>query len=101
MGDQRGRRDGVRVNFFGKETFTFHGTAAIALKTNCPVLVMLCARQEDGTYKSEIEEIDYSEIDGTKEEQTQKFNQLYMSILEKTIKKYPDQWFWMHNVWKY
>ncbi len=101
VGDQRGRRDGVRVNFFEKETFTFPGTAAIALKTKCPVLVMLCARQEDGTYKSEIEEIDYSEIDGTKEEQTQKFNQLYMNILEKIIKKYPDQWFWMHDVWKY
>jgi Kdo2-lipid IVA lauroyltransferase/acyltransferase len=101
VGDQRGKRDGVRINFFERETLTFPGTAAIAFKTKCPVIVMLCARRCDGTYEPIINELDYSEIDGTLDEQIQKFNQLYMSILEKTIRKYPEQWFWMHNIWKY
>jgi len=101
VGDQRGKRDGIIVNFFGKETSTFPGTAAIALKTKCPVIVLLCARQFNGSYESIIEELRYDDIQGSKEEKIQEFNQRYMLILEKAVKKYPEQWFWMHNIWKY
>lgn len=101
VGDQRGTKEGIIVDFFGKPTFTFQGTASIALKTNCPVIVLLCARQEDSSYKAVIEEINLDKIKGTNEERIKEFNQRYMSILEKTIKKYPEQWFWMHNIWKH
>lgn len=101
VGDQRGTKDGVKVNFFGIKTSTFPGTASIALKTQCPVVVLLCARQKNGIYKSEIEEIRLYDIVGTQEERIREFNQRYMAILEKNIKKYPEQWFWMHNIWKH
>ncbi len=101
VGDQRGKKDGVKVNFFGIKTSTFPGTAAIALKTQCPVVVLLCGRQKNGTYKAEIEEIKLDDIIGTQDERIREFNQRYMSILEKNIKKYPEQWFWMHNIWKH
>lgn len=101
VGDQRGKRDGVNVNFFGRETKTFAGTASIAIKTKCPVMVLLCARMKDGNYKAIIKEIDTNKLTGTKDEQIQQFNQNYMSILEDGIKLYPEQWFWMHNIWKY
>lgn len=101
VGDQRGKRDGVKVSFFGRETLTFPGTAAIAFKTKCPVMVLLCARKENGAYKAIIEPLEYLDIPGDKEEKIRGFNQKYMSILENAIKKYPEQWFWMHNIWKY
>lgn len=101
VGDQRGRRDGVNVQFFGRETKTFAGTASIALKTKCPVFVLLCARTEAGTYKAIINEINVDNFTGNKEAQIQQFNQEYMSILEDAIVKHPEQWFWMHNIWKY
>jgi KDO2-lipid IV(A) lauroyltransferase len=101
VGDQRGTREGVKVKFFGETTYTFPGTAAIALRTGCPVVVMLCPRQSDGSYKAIIEEIDHSEFTGSENEKIQQFNQKYMSILEGVIRQYPEQWFWMHNIWKY
>jgi KDO2-lipid IV(A) lauroyltransferase len=101
VGDQRGTKDGVVVNFFGRPTYTFPGTASIALKTNCTVLVFICVRNKNGKYDSICEEIVVQVLKGTKEEKIQEFNQKYMSILEKTIRKYPDQWLWMHNIWKY
>lgn len=101
VGDQRGKRDGIKVKFFGRETLTFPGTAAIALKTKCPVMVLLCARTENGDYKAIIEPLEYLDIPGDKEEKIRGFNQKYMSILESAIKKHPEQWFWMHNIWKY
>lgn len=101
VGDQRGPRESATVDFFGKKTATFQGTAAIALKTKCPVIVLLCARNKEGRYKGIIEEIKTDDISGSKEEQVKEFNQRYMKILENTIRKYPEQWFWMHNIWKY
>ncbi|PID62675.1 MAG: hypothetical protein CR986_00960 [Ignavibacteriae bacterium] len=102
VGDQRAqKKDGIKVNFFAKTTYTFHGTANIALKTQCPVLVVFCTREKNGTYNCHVRELDYSKFNGTHEEKIVQFNQMYMSYLEETIKKYPEQWFWMHNIWKY
>lgn len=101
VGDQRAPQDGIKVNFFNTPTTTFAGTAAIALKTNCPVLVLLCTRLDNGTYEYVAKEINYKKFKGTQESLIQQFNQAYMKILESTIKKNPEQWFWMHNIWKY
>jgi KDO2-lipid IV(A) lauroyltransferase len=101
VGDQRGTRDGIKVQFFGQDTYTFPGTAAIALRTGCPVIVLLCARQSDGRYIPVIKEIQHAAFEGTEGEKIQRFNQEYMTFLENCIKEYPDQWFWMHNIWKY
>lgn len=101
VGDQRGKRDGVRVKFFGRDTSTFPGTAAIALKSQSPVVVILCTRQNNGRYISIVEEIKYQQFSGSDQSKIQQFNQQYMNILENAIRKYPEQWFWMHNIWKY
>jgi len=101
VGDQRGPKNGVKVKYFNKETYTFAGTAAIALKTKSPVLVLLSVRNSKGYYKTKIEEIEINKFIGTNEEQIVQFNQKYMSILEKNVRQYPEQWFWLHNIWKY
>jgi len=101
VGDQRGPKNGIKVKFFDQDTYTFPGTAAIALRTGCPVVVMLCPRKQNGKYEAILKEIDYMSFKGSEEEKIRKFNQEYMSILEKVIRQYPEQWFWMHNIWKY
>ncbi len=101
VGDQRGPKEGIKVSFFNIETPTYIGTAAIALKTKCPVLVLLCARLENGTYEYITKEIEYQKFRGSKEDITKQFNQEYMKILEEAIRKHPEQWFWMHNIWKH
>ncbi|MEE9431169.1 MAG: lysophospholipid acyltransferase family protein [Melioribacteraceae bacterium] len=101
VGDQRGSREGVKVKYFNQETYTFAGTAAIVLKTKCPVLVLFSVRNSDGKYEAKLDEINIEDFTGTTQEQIIQFNQKYMSILEKYVKQYPEQWFWMHNIWKY
>ncbi|MFC2133282.1 lysophospholipid acyltransferase family protein [Bacteroidota bacterium] len=101
VGDQRGPKDGPRVKFFEQMTATFGGVASIALKTNTPVLMSMIVRQPDGIYKAYFEEISFTEINGTDEEKIIAFNQKYMNILEKYVREYPEQWFWMHKIWKY
>jgi Kdo2-lipid IVA lauroyltransferase/acyltransferase len=101
VGDQRGPRDGMRVEFFGRKTSTFIGTASLAIKNDCPVLIIFCARKPDGNFEFVIENHEYDKNLPTKEEQIISFNQNYFNILEKIIRKYPEQWLWMHNIWKY
>lgn len=101
VGDQRGPKDGPRAKLFEQPTATFGGVASIAMKKNTPVLISMIVRQPSGIYKAYFEEISFSEIKGTDEEKIIAFNQKYMNILEKYVREYPEQWFWMHKIWKY
>jgi KDO2-lipid IV(A) lauroyltransferase len=101
VGDQRGPIDAPKVDFFGRKTSLFTGTATMALKSNVPVYVAIIARRSDYKYLITFEEIPHSNLDGSIEEKELKITQQYMSILQKNIEKYPEQWFWMHDIWKY
>lgn len=101
VGDQRGPREGMRVKFFDQPTAIYSGTASIAIKLNVPIFVSFAARTENNKFKIFMEEIEYQNFSGTIEEKIQQINQEYFNILERMIKVYPAQWFWMHNIWKY
>lgn len=101
VGDQRGPRDGKRVNFFGHPTSIFTGTATMALKIGVPIVVVLLGRRPDNKYYIYLEEIPFSDLEGTAEENEIEITQRYMNILQKNIKKHPEQWLWMHDIWKY
>ncbi|MDD3557269.1 MAG: lysophospholipid acyltransferase family protein [Melioribacteraceae bacterium] len=101
VGDQRGPREGMRVKFFDQPTAIYSGTASIAIKLNVPILVSFAARTEDNKFKIFMEEIEYQNLSGTTDEIIKQINQKYFNLLEKIIKVYPAQWFWMHNIWKY
>ncbi len=101
VADQRGPADATTVNMFGIKSAAYTGPAVLALKNNSPILIGLTVRQKDYTYKITLEEIDYKELTGSEEEKVNVLTQCYASILEKYIRKNPEQWFWMHNRWKY
>ena len=102
VGDQRGKKkDGIVVNFFNQPTTTFQGFAALGIKNKVPIVVVLSERLSSGKYHIDIEEINYDNLTGTLEEQIKELNQRYMTLLEKKIRKNPEQWLWMHNIWKY
>ncbi len=102
VGDQRGPKEGgIRVNLFGQSTSTYPGTAAIALKLKAALIICLMCRRPDYKYNCIFEEIPLPENYSTIEEGIKEINQKYMEILEKYINLYPEQWFWMHNIWKY
>ena len=101
VGDQRGPIEGKRVKYFGKETAVFQGTASIAFKKKAPIVVVFLERQENLFYKAKVDVIDYEKFNGTDDEIIHKINQEYMRLLEKQVRKKPEQWFWMHKIWKY
>lgn len=100
-GDQRGPYEGNRFQFFNRQTALFTGTASIALKTNCNVLLVVIVRQPDYKYKAYIEELDFNELPEDNEKKSIELTQRYISFLEKYVRENPEQYFWMHKLWKY
>ncbi len=102
VGDQRGRKDeGIVVNFFNQPTTTFQGFASLGIKNKVPILVVLGERLPNGKYLMNVEEIGYDNLPEKLSDKVVELNQRYMSILENKIRKNPEQWLWMHNIWKY
>lgn len=101
VGDQRGPQDGLRVKLFGHDTAIYSGTGELVLKTKVPLYILFAIRIEDYHYKAFSEKIDLENLPGEPVEQAREIMQRYMNLLEKFVKLYPEQWFWMHNIWKY
>lgn len=101
VADQRGPSDGIRVNFFGRPVAIYAGPAMLALKTKSPLLISIPVRQKDYTYKAIVEEISVDNLPENEEEKIIELSQRHTDYLEKFIRKYPEQWLWMHKRWKY
>ena len=57
VADQRGPRDGIKLDFFGKKVSVYTGPAALALKTGAPLICGIAVRQKDYNYKMDLVEI--------------------------------------------
>lgn len=101
VGDQRGPKEGDRVNFFGRPTAIYSGTATLAVKTGSPIVAAFIVRDEDNTYTAFIEDINLEDLPSDEKERISAVNQKYMDLLEKYIRQHPEQWLWMHKRWKY
>lgn len=96
------KTNGIVTQFFGRDCYTTTSIANLKLKYNSTVLPIFIIRQERGKYNIIFEpDVSYmGEDKDTKEEKVRAMTQRYNDIYEKVIKKYPEQWFWMHNRWK-
>jgi Kdo2-lipid IVA lauroyltransferase/acyltransferase len=101
VADQRGPSDGPRVNFFGKPSAAYTGPAALAIKTGAPLLFGVMARQPDYSYVFQTVEVSKENLPQDREAAVLELCQRTSDKLEEAIKKYPSQWFWMHDRWKY
>ncbi len=92
--------EGVFVNYFGRPAATTNGLALLALHSGAPVLPAYLIRLPGGRYRlviePEMEIIDTGEREADIIANTQRFTK----VIEDTVRKYPDQWLWVHQRWK-
>jgi Kdo2-lipid IVA lauroyltransferase/acyltransferase len=101
VADQRGPADGLRVKFFGIETAIYSGPAILAIKTRAPLIYGITIRQPDFSYKVVLEKISLENLPDNEEGKVKEISQRLASFLEKYVREYPEQWLWMHKIWKY
>lgn len=95
-----GTKGGVFVEFFGQPAATATGPAVFAMRTGAPIVPIFTMRDADDRHKIIIDEPFYIE---KKEDDaaailacTIKITQ----IIERYIRRYPQEWGWMHRRWK-
>jgi KDO2-lipid IV(A) lauroyltransferase len=101
VADQRGPSEGIRISFMGRKASVFIGPALLALKTGAPIIFGVTIRQPDFSYKTAIEIINTEDLPEEEELKIAELSQRHVSVLEKYIKQFPEQWLWMHKRWKY
>jgi phosphopantetheine--protein transferase-like protein len=95
-----GRRDGVRVEFFGHAAGTFRSLALIARASGAPVLPASSWREPDGRHVLRFgDPIELVERDDVGEE-IRANTRLFNAALERMILRHPEQWWWVHRRWK-
>jgi KDO2-lipid IV(A) lauroyltransferase len=98
--DQDAGKRGVFVDFFGRKTSFAHGPMSFALKTNATILPTFIVRRRGPHHTIVIEKPIAVRKTGAKEADTQHGLQEFATILESYIRRYPDQWLWVHKRWK-
>ena len=91
--------DGVFVNFFGRSAYTPTGPVILA-RASGAVLVPVFIIREGPWHTIAIEEpIDLADT-GNKERDLIYNTQRWSNVVESYVRKYPEQWVWMHRRWK-
>jgi len=84
------------ATFFGTNTAFLNGPEKYATQLNIPVIYLEIQRVKRGFYTMELMDVCEQPKDLTENELTQ----MYASLLEKSIKKQPENWMWSHKRWK-
>jgi len=101
VADQRGPQEAIKVRFFGRDVTVHTGPAVLALKTGAPILYGVPVRKPDHFYETTMTEISTDDLPDSYEAKIKEVSQRHMSYLETYIRRYPEQWLWMHKRWKH
>jgi KDO2-lipid IV(A) lauroyltransferase len=92
---------GVFVDFFGRQACTASGLARVALKTGAEVLPgFLLWEEAEQKYVLHFGEPLKLIQSGDHEADVVANTALFTRTIEETIRRYPDQWLWVHRRWK-
>jgi KDO2-lipid IV(A) lauroyltransferase len=92
---------GVFVNYFGHEACTASGLARVALKTGAAVVPgFLLWEPAERKYVLHFGEKVVIDATGNPEADILALTQKCTSVIEDWVRRYPDQWLWIHRRWK-
>jgi Kdo2-lipid IVA lauroyltransferase/acyltransferase len=92
---------GIFVNFFGIPACTGVGLARIALRTDAAVVPTFTIWDKElGKYRLRFDPAVELVRTGDLEADTLSNTQKFTSIIEGYVRKYPEQWLWVHRRWK-
>ncbi len=93
-------REAVFVPFLGRPASVNFGLALLAARTGSPVLPVFDIRQEGGRHRVVIAPPLRMERLPNREEELGVNTARITAVIEAHVRRYPAQWFWVHNRWK-
>lgn len=105
--DQDPGMTGIAVKFFGKTTLTADGPAKLAGLGNYPIYSLFIREPAPYCYVIEVTppifpyDRDKPLTAAEKRARVREITQCLNDRLEAYIRQYPEDWFWLHNRWKW
>ncbi len=94
------KSEGVELEFYGKKVTVTPAAAMLALRCKSPVLPVFCIREEDQKLtiiiKPPVQLVRTKDLRDDLKTNTQ----IMTDVIEKAVRKHPDQWLWLHKRWK-
>lgn len=88
------------VPFFGRLARTPRGPAVFALRLDAPVIFGMALRQPSGKYRMVFEPVEIAHS-GDREADVDRIAAEYTAVLERWVRRLPEQYFWQHRRWKH
>lgn len=99
LSDQAAHSDDYFTSFLGRDAAIFLGAAVFALRTKLPIILSMPRRIGIGRHRLELTEIKTDDLTFSSDN-VKVLAERYTRAIESYIRRYPDQWFWLHNRWK-
>lgn len=95
------REEGVFCDFFGIPACTTAGVATLALRTGAIVLPGYIVWDEAAKiHRLHFEKPVETVSTGNRDEDVQTNTAIYTKVIESIVRRYPDQWLWIHRRWR-
>jgi KDO2-lipid IV(A) lauroyltransferase len=94
-------REAIFVDFFDVQASTTFMLAKLALRTEAAVLPVFAPwDRHRRRFLLKIDEPLRFKRSGDDEDDVRRLTQLFTDVVEKYVRRYPDQWLWIHRRWK-
>jgi Kdo2-lipid IVA lauroyltransferase/acyltransferase len=102
LGDQDAGQRGLFVDFFGRPASTHKVMALLAIEYQVPILVVGTPKvAEPMRYRIEVGDYILPEEYADRGDAVKAITQRLTTALEGIIRRYPEQYFWLHRRWKH
>lgn len=91
---------GVKITFSNKFVTATPAASLLAMRCKIPVLPAFCTRNDDGTFTINIEPPLVLKRTDDLSADLKTNTQIMTDAIEKAVRKYPEQWFWVHKRWR-
>jgi KDO2-lipid IV(A) lauroyltransferase len=99
VGDQAYPTSSYSYPLLGTRAFTAATPALLAYRARCPIVVGSCRRLKGHYIVSGSDPI-WPDVSKPLREEIPRMMNLAMSLMEKSIQQYPQQWMWVHDRYK-
>lgn len=97
--DQRPKRGGITVPFFGTDAYATEGLAMLALASEAAIVPGFAVWEPGGTLRMVMEPEVPVVRTGDREADARRITADCTAIVERWVRRYPEQWLWTHRRW--
>ncbi len=92
-------REGVPVDFFGREVIAVTTVSQLYLKKGIPIIPLFLTYHKDSIILKIGEAISFKQS-SDHEKDLKELTQRCLGLVENIIREFPDHWFWFHDRWR-